>query len=209
MLLLHRRWRGFHFSRGLVPGPIRGEVSAMPSPNHLAGQRSPYLLQHLYNPVDWYPWGEAAFARARAENKPIFLSVGYSTCHWCHVMERECFENETVAALLNADFVSVKVDREERPEVDRVHMSFLQASTGGGGWPMSVWLTPELQPFLAGTYFPPEDTPWLPGFIPLLRRIAAVWAASPDRFREQAGEVVAALAGAASGAAAAEFESAA
>ena len=171
----------------------------MSSPNHLAGQRSPYLLQHLHNPGDWYPWGEEAFARARAENKPIFLSVGYSTCHWCHVMERECFENETVAALLNRDFVSVKVDREERPDVDRIHMSFLQASTGGGGWPMSVWLTPELQPFLAGTYFPPEDTPWRPGFIPLLRRIAAVWAASPDRVREQAGEVVAALAASAAG----------
>ncbi|HLP00518.1 MAG TPA: thioredoxin domain-containing protein [Opitutaceae bacterium] len=157
--------------------------------NHLAGESSPYLLQHLHNPVDWYPWGDAAFARARAENKPVFLSVGYSTCHWCHVMEHECFENAEVAALLNAHFVSVKVDREERPDVDRLHMTFLQASTGSGGWPMSVWLTPELKPFYAGTYFPPEDRPGMPGFKTFLRRIAEYWEAQPERIAEQAEHV--------------------
>ncbi len=125
--------------------------------NRLAHEKSPYLLQHAHNPVDWYPWGEEAFAKARQENKPIFLSVGYSTCHWCHVMEHESFENEEVAAIMNRDFVNIKVDREERPDVDRVYMTFVQATTGGGGWPMSVWLTPDLKPFVGGTYFPPED----------------------------------------------------
>jgi uncharacterized protein YyaL (SSP411 family) len=163
--------------------------------NHLAGESSPYLLQHLHNPVDWYAWGEAAFARARAENKLVFLSVGYSTCHWCHVMERECFEDAEVAELLNASFISVKVDREERPDVDRLYMSFLQASTGSGGWPMSVWLTPELKPFYAGTYFPPEDRPGMPGFKTMLRRIAEYWEAQPERITEQAAHVTQALAG--------------
>ncbi|HLP08474.1 MAG TPA: thioredoxin domain-containing protein [Opitutaceae bacterium] len=161
----------------------------MHAANHLAGESSPYLLQHLHNPVDWYPWGDAAFGRARAENKPVFLSVGYSTCHWCHVMERECFEDEAVAALLNAHFVNVKVDREERPDVDRLHMTFLQASTGSGGWPMSVWLTPELKPFYAGTYFPPEDRQGMPGFKTILRRIAEYWEAQPERIAEQAEHV--------------------
>ena len=125
--------------------------------NRLAQEKSPYLLQHAHNPVDWYPWGEEAFERARLENKPIFLSIGYSTCHWCHVMERETFENEEIAALMNRDYVSIKVDREERPDVDRIYMTFVQATTGSGGWPMSVWLTPELKPFFGGTYFPPEN----------------------------------------------------
>src|SRR5207237_7020041 len=115
--------------------------------NLLAQQQSPYLLQHEDNPVDWYPWGEEAFARARREHKAIFLSIGYSTCHWCHVMAHESFENAEIAGLLNRDFVSIKVDREERPDVDRVYMSFVQATTGSGGWPMSVWLTPALEPF--------------------------------------------------------------
>ena len=118
-------------------------------------EKSPYLRQHAHNPVDWYPWGEAAFARARAEQKPIFLSIGYSTCHWCHVMAHESFENAAIAAQLNRDFVPVKVDREERPDVDRVYMTYVQAATGQGGWPMSVWLTPDLKPFYGGTYFPP------------------------------------------------------
>jgi uncharacterized protein YyaL (SSP411 family) len=125
--------------------------------NGLAHEKSPYLLQHAHNPVDWYPWGEEAFAKARRENKPIFLSVGYSTCHWCHVMAHESFESEGVAAVMNREFVNIKVDREERPDVDRVYMTFVQATTGGGGWPMSVWLTPDLKPFVGGTYFPPED----------------------------------------------------
>ena len=125
--------------------------------NRLARERSPYLLQHAANPVDWHPWGEEAFARARGEDKPIFLSIGYSTCHWCHVMEHESFENQEIARLLNADFVSIKVDREERPDVDRVYMSFVQSTTGSGGWPMTVFLTPDLKPFYGGTYFPPAS----------------------------------------------------
>ena len=133
---------------------------AMPEPKHtnaLAHEKSPYLLQHAHNPVNWMPWGEAAFEKARNENKPIFLSVGYSTCHWCHVMEHESFENEETAKVLNEHFVSVKVDREERPDVDLTYMTYVQASSGHGGWPMSVFLTPELKPFFGGTYFPPED----------------------------------------------------
>ena len=136
----------------LNPNPAHPE-----STNRLASEQSPYLLQHAANPVDWYPWGEEAFERAREEEKPIFLSIGYSTCHWCHVMERESFENEEIAAFLNEHFVSIKVDREERPDVDRVYMTYVQATTGSGGWPMSVWLTPDLQPVLGGTYFPPDD----------------------------------------------------
>ena len=132
--------------------------------NRLARERSPYLLQHAANPVDWYPWGDEAFAKARRESKPIFLSIGYSTCHWCHVMEHESFEQTAVAAVLNEHFVSIKVDREERPDVDRVYMTFVQATTGSGGWPMSVWLTPDLKPFYGGTYFPPVvamGTAWI------------------------------------------------
>ena len=125
--------------------------------NRLARERSPYLLQHANNPVDWHAWGPEAFERARKEDKPIFLSIGYSTCHWCHVMEHESFEDESVAAVLNEHFVSIKVDREERPDVDRVYMMFVQATTGAGGWPMSVWLTPDLKPFFGGTYFPADD----------------------------------------------------
>jgi uncharacterized protein YyaL (SSP411 family) len=144
-------------------------------PNRLAGEKSPYLLQHAGNPVDWYPWGEEAFARARAEDRPLFLSVGYSTCHWCHVMERESFEDAEVARVLNERFVPVKVDREERPDVDRVYMAFVQATTGAGGWPMSVFLTPELEPFFGGTYFPPDDRYGRPGFRSLLERIDELW----------------------------------
>ena len=124
--------------------------------NRLGNERSPYLLQHAGNPVDWYPWANEAFERARREDKPVFLSIGYSTCHWCHVMAHESFENRAIADLLNRDFVSIKVDREERPDVDRVYMSFVQATTGSGGWPMTVFLTPELKPFFGGTYFPPR-----------------------------------------------------
>ena len=143
--------------------------------NRLAGERSPYLLQHANNPVDWYPWTNEAFDKARSESKPIFLSIGYSTCHWCHVMERESFENDDVARLLNEHFVSIKVDREERPDVDRVYMTFVQATTGSGGWPMSVWLTPELKPFYGGTYFPPSSKWGRPGFAEILLEIARVW----------------------------------
>jgi len=133
--------------------------------NKLAGQKSPYLLQHADNPVDWYPWGKEAFAKAQRENKPIFLSIGYSTCHWCHVMERESFENEAFAQYLNEHFVSIKVDREERPDVDKIYMTFVQSTTGGGGWPLNCFLTPELKPFYGGTYFPPESGYGRPGFL--------------------------------------------
>jgi uncharacterized protein YyaL (SSP411 family) len=143
--------------------------------NRLSAEKSPYLLQHADNPVAWLPWGEEAFEKARAEQKPIFLSIGYATCHWCHVMAHESFEDDEVAAMLNADFVPVKVDREERPDVDRVYMTFVQLTTGAGGWPMSVWLTPDLEPFYGGTYFPPTSRWQRPGFIDVLREIARVW----------------------------------
>jgi uncharacterized protein YyaL (SSP411 family) len=143
--------------------------------NKLAAEQSPYLLQHAANPVDWYPWGEDAFARARREDKPIFLSIGYSTCHWCHVMERESFESPEIAAILNEKFISIKVDREERPDVDRVYMTFVQATTGSGGWPMSVWLTPDLAPFYGGTYYPPSAQWGRPGFREVLLEIARAW----------------------------------
>ena len=122
--------------------------------NRLACEKSPYLLQHKNNPVDWYPWGEAAFLASRTENKPIFLSIGYSTCHWCHVMERECFEKAEIAKILKNGFISIKVDREEHPEVDDIYMTAVQQITGHGGWPLSVWLTPDLEPFLGALIFP-------------------------------------------------------
>ncbi len=153
-------------------------------PNRLARERSPYLLQHAHNPVDWYPWGTEAFNRARGDDKPIFLSIGYSTCHWCHVMEHESFEDADVAALLNRDFVAIKVDREERPDVDRVYMLFVQATTGAGGWPMSVWLTPDLKPFFGGTYFPPTSRWGRPGFVEVLTHLARAW-------QEERGQLVA------------------
>jgi uncharacterized protein YyaL (SSP411 family) len=154
--------------------------------NRLARERSPYLLQHAQNPVDWFSWSDEAFAKARAEDKPIFLSIGYSTCHWCHVMEHESFENDAVASVLNEHFVSIKVDREERPDVDRVYMTFVQATTGSGGWPMSVWLTPELKPFYGGTYFPPSSKWGRPGFVDILGEIARVWKAERSKVVESA-----------------------
>ncbi len=161
--------------------------------NQLAGEKSPYLLQHADNPVEWHPWGEAAFEKARRENKPIFLSIGYSTCHWCHVMAHESFENEETAALMNKEFVNIKVDREERPDVDRIYMTFVQATTGHGGWPMSVWLTPELQPFVGGTYFPPEDRYGHSGFKAVLRNIATAWRESREKVVAQGQRIVEAL----------------
>jgi len=143
--------------------------------NRLAGEKSPYLLQHAHNPVDWFPWGDEAFARARLENKPIFLSIGYSTCHWCHVMERESFEDEQVARFLNEHFISIKVDREERPDVDQIYMTFVQAMSGQGGWPLNVFLTPELKPFYGGTYFPPDARYGRPSFRQLLENIRQLW----------------------------------
>ncbi len=161
-----------------LPLPAAGPV------NRLIHEKSPYLLQHAHNPVDWYPWGPEAFSRARRENRPIFLSVGYSTCHWCHVMERESFENEQIAATLNRSFVAIKVDREERPDIDGLYMTFVQATTGGGGWPMSVWLTPDLKPFYGGTYFPPEQ------FRAVLDRVAEAWKSDRRRIVSSSEEVV-------------------
>jgi len=162
-------------------------------PNRLIREKSPYLLQHAHNPVDWFSWGEEAFAKAREENKPIFLSIGYSTCHWCHVMEHESFENPDIAQILNQHFVSIKVDREERPDVDRVYMLFVQSTTGSGGWPMSVFLTPQLQPFFGGTYYPPEDRYGRPGFGTLLERLAGIWQQHQDKVVNQGQQFIDAL----------------
>jgi uncharacterized protein YyaL (SSP411 family) len=154
--------------------------------NRLANEKSPYLLQHAHNPVDWYPWGPEAFEKAKRENKPIFLSVGYSTCHWCHVMERESFENPEVAKAINDGFVAIKVDREERPDVDRVYMMFVQATTGSGGWPMTVFLTPDLKPFTGGTYFPATDQDGMPGLMTILPRVREAWDTQHDKVVESA-----------------------
>jgi uncharacterized protein YyaL (SSP411 family) len=156
--------------------------------NRLAGEKSPYLLQHQHNPVDWHPWGEEAFARARQENKPIFLSIGYSTCHWCHVMERESFENQQTANFLNAHFVSIKVDREERPDVDKIYMTAVQAMSGQGGWPLNCFLTPDLKPFYGGTYFPPEDKYGHASFGQVLRQIAKLWETRHGQVLETAAD---------------------
>ncbi len=162
-------------------------------PNRLAAATSPYLRQHADNPVDWFPWGDEAFAKARAENKPVFLSIGYSTCHWCHVMAHESFENPAVAEILNRDFIPVKVDREERPDIDRVYMTYVQATTGHGGWPMSVWLTPDLKPFFGGTYFPPEDRHGRAGFVSILNAVSREWAAQREKIATEADRVLEAL----------------
>jgi uncharacterized protein YyaL (SSP411 family) len=158
--------------------------------NHLADEKSPYLLQHRHNPVDWYPWGREAFDKARVEQKPVFLSVGYSTCHWCHVMERESFEDVETARFLNAHFVSIKVDREERPDVDRLYMNFVQATTGQGGWPLNVFLTPDLKPFFGGTYFPPVGRFGYPAFMDVLRGLQELWTARPDDLRKSADAII-------------------
>jgi uncharacterized protein YyaL (SSP411 family) len=158
--------------------------------NALAHEKSPYLRQHADNPVDWLPWGEAAFAKARAEQKPIFLSIGYATCHWCHVMARESFEDTAVAAILNEHFISIKVDREERPDVDKVYMAYVQALTGHGGWPLSAWLTPELKPFFGGTYFPPKDHPGRAGFPSLLRAIARGWSEEREKLVNESERII-------------------
>lgn len=162
--------------------------------NRLINERSAYLRQHADNPVDWYPWGEEAFARAKKENKPIFLSIGYSTCHWCHVMARESFSDPSIARQLNENFVCIKVDREERPDIDRVYLTFVEASTGSGGWPMSVWLTPELKPFFGGTYFSPEDRDGRPGFKTMLTRLSTLWSKQHEKVLKQSEQMLAALA---------------
>jgi len=158
-----------------VNAAVPGRAADEQHTNRLIHEKSPYLLQHAHNPVDWYPWGKEAFDKAKKENKPIFLSVGYSTCHWCHVMEHESFENEEIAKLMNDNFVNIKVDREERPDIDQIYMTFVQATTGSGGWPMNVWLTPDLKPFVGGTYFPPDDKWGQPGLKKVLNKIAEAW----------------------------------
>ncbi|HUI63304.1 MAG TPA: thioredoxin domain-containing protein, partial [Bacteroidota bacterium] len=162
-------------------------------PNRLIREKSPYLLQHAYNPVDWYPWGEEAFDRARAEDKPIFLSIGYSTCHWCHVMERESFENDSTASILNAYFICIKVDREERPDVDRVYMTALQAMGQNGGWPMSMFLKPDRKPFYGGTYFPPDSRYGRTGFPDVLKKIHEIWIGERSKVDISAQDITAFL----------------
>ena len=144
-------------------------------PNHLASENSPYLLQHANNPVDWYPWGEEALAKAKAEDKPIFLSIGYAACHWCHVMAHESFEDEETAEFMNEFFINIKVDREERPDIDGIYMQSVIAMTGSGGWPMSVFLAPDLKPFYSGTYFPPVRRYNMPAFKDILSGLANAW----------------------------------
>jgi len=161
--------------------------------NRLANETSPYLLQHAHNPVDWFPWGDEAFQKANAENKPILLSIGYSACHWCHVMEHESFEDEKIAALMNDLFVSIKVDREERPDLDEIYMNAVQMLTGRGGWPMTVFLTPERKPFYGGTYFPPEDRQGMPGFPRVLMGVAQAYREKPQDVEKSVGHILSAL----------------
>ena len=161
--------------------------------NRLIHETSPYLLQHAHNPVDWYPWGDEAFQKAKSENKPILLSIGYSACHWCHVMEHESFENEKIAALMNDLFVSIKVDREERPDLDEIYMNAVQMLTGRGGWPMTVFLTPEGKPFYGGTYFPPEDRQGMPGFSRVLTGVAQAYREKPQDVERSVEQILSAL----------------
>jgi uncharacterized protein len=158
--------------------------------NRLIHEKSPYLLQHAHNPVDWFPWGKEAFDKAKKENKPIFLSVGYSTCHWCHVMEHESFENPVIAKLMNDNFINIKVDREERPDIDEVYMTFVQAMTGSGGWPMTVFLTPDLKPFFGGTYFPPKDKWGQPGLPSVLNKVAEAWKSDRERITASSDKII-------------------
>ena len=162
--------------------------------NRLADETSPYLQQHAYNPVDWFPWGDEAIARARELNKPIFLSIGYSACHWCHVMEHESFENDDIAAVMNEHYVCIKVDREERPDLDQIYMNAVQLLTGRGGWPMSVFLTPDLHPFYGGTYWPPHARMGMPGFLDILLGVNEAWVEKRDRVDAQAAELTNAVA---------------
>jgi uncharacterized protein YyaL (SSP411 family) len=161
----------------------------MHMPNRLANENSPYLIQHAENPVDWYPWGEEALEKARSEEKPIFLSVGYAACHWCHVMELESFENEGIATLMNEHFINIKVDREERPDLDQIYMQAVVAMTRQGGWPMSVFLTPEGQPFFGGTYFPPMRRYNMPSFREVLLSVERVWREDREKILESAAQV--------------------
>jgi hypothetical protein len=187
--------RDLRFENSLDVGAWKLDVSLVTHQhtNSLAQEKSPYLLQHAHNPVEWFAWNGAAFARARAEDKPVFLSIGYSTCHWCHVMERESFEDEKVGKFLAEHFVSIKVDREERPDVDKIYMTFVQSTTGGGGWPLNVFLTPDLKPFFGGTYFPPDARHGRPSFLQLLGHIAELWRNRKMEILASAGELHAQL----------------
>ena len=157
--------------------------------NRLKNEKSPYLLQHGDNPVDWYPWCEEAFKRAEREDKPVFLSIEYSTCHWCHVMAHESFEDEEIAKLLNRDFVCIKVDREERPDIDAVYMAVCQAVTGSGGWPLTIIMTPEQKPFFAGTYFPKQQRYGQPGLMDIIKRVTDLWKNERDQLRITGAEI--------------------
>src|SRR5215510_8447172 len=154
--------------------------------NRLIHETSPYLLQHASNPVDWYPWGPEALQAAKAQNRPILLSIGYSACHWCHVMERESFENEAIAAIMNTHFINIKVDREERPDLDQIYMNAVQLMTGSGGWPLTLFLLPTSEPFYGGTYFPPDDRYGRPGFPRLLEAIAEAYRLRRDELQSNA-----------------------
>ena len=203
----HIRWRAvllaaasactLYTAGGLFVGqPRQGQDKHMKTHKHtnrLADASSPYLLQHAHNPVDWYPWGPEALEKAKREGKPIFLSIGYSACHWCHVMERESFENEDIARVMNKHYVCIKVDREERPDIDDIYMTAVQIMTGSGGWPLSVWLTPDLKPFHGGTYFPPEDRWGRPGFKRILEALASAYRERPDQIQASTQQIMDAL----------------
>ncbi|XP_041977933.1 spermatogenesis-associated protein 20 [Aricia agestis] len=192
-LQVKRSYNSDNIIKMTSPTPETSSASQHKHTNRLVSEKSPYLLQHAHNPVDWYPWGQEAIDRARKENKLIFLSVGYSTCHWCHVMEKESFESESVAQVMNEHYINIKVDREERPDIDRVYMLFIMASTGSGGWPMSVFLTPDLRPVTGGTYFPPEDRYGRPGFKSILLSLAAKWKENQSQFLEASNNIMVAL----------------
>src|SRR5207248_1420905 len=180
------------------PGRQRGRALDVGGPrmNRLADETSPYLLQHAENPVDWFPWGEEALERARAEDKPILLSIGYAACHWCHVMAHESFENAEAAALMNEHFVNIKVDREERPDLDSIYMRAVQTMTGQGGWPMTMFLFPDGTPFYGGTYFPPEDRQGMPSFRRILRSVAAAYEGQQEQLRQSSERLIEVLRGA-------------
>lgn len=189
----------FHMASGVNGGPAERApmhtqtATELKHTNHLVNETSPYLLQHADNPVDWHPWGQAALDKAKAENKPIFLSIGYAACHWCHVMEHESFEDEEIAAILNEHFISIKVDREERPDVDSIYMSAVQAMTGSGGWPLNVFLTPELKPFYGGTYFPPESKYGMPSFKMVLMGLIDAWESKRSDIESNAEQLLAVM----------------
>src|SRR6202171_2955521 len=176
-----------------------GHEASARKPNRLINEQSPYLRQHAHNPVDWYAWGDEALARAHADNKPILLSIGYSACHWCHVMERESFENEAIAKMMNDWFVSVKVDREERPDLDHVYQLVVQLMGRSGGWPLTVFLTPDQRPYFGGTYFPPADRYGMPGFPKVLHAASEAYRARRDQVIAHAQEVTQAIEAAAAG----------